>query len=64
MKPVKGQIKNAVLIIETESGEHVQRPIRQHEQHFILPLLAELDGGTLKVVPVEGIAFTKPEKKK
>lgn len=63
MKPVKGQIKNVVMVIEMDNGEHLQRPIRQHEQHLIMPILAEFDGGTLKVVPVEGIAFTKPEKK-
>lgn len=63
MKAIKSKIKNVVLIIETEAGEHLQRPITLTEQQFVLPVLAEFDGGTLKVLPVEGIAFTKGGKK-
>jgi len=35
-------------------GKWVQRPTTKEEQHFILPLLQEFDGGTLKAIPFPG----------
>ena len=42
------------IVLMMVDGKWVQRPTTKEEQHFILPLLQEFDGGTLKVIPFPG----------
>ncbi len=44
--------KHAIMLIQLESGEMVQRPLRREEMNFVFPLLQEFDGGEIKVLPV------------
>ncbi|HIC6097665.1 TPA: hypothetical protein ACW47E_002111 [Salmonella enterica subsp. enterica serovar Nagoya] len=50
-------IKNASVIIETEDGRVVQRPLTIEESAFVLFTLHEQ--GKLKVFPCEGVEFRK-----
>lgn len=57
---MKSKPKNVIVLIQLENGELVQRPLKREEVNFVLPILQEFDGGTLKVVPVpEGIVLEK-----
>ena len=42
------------IVLMMVDGKWAQRPTTKEEQHFILPLLQEFDGGTLKVIPFPG----------
>lgn len=42
------------IVLMMVDGKWVQRPTTKEEQRFILPLLQEFDGGTLKVIPFPG----------
>ncbi|MGA7507146.1 MAG: hypothetical protein WBW72_02370 [Erwinia billingiae] len=48
---MKSKPKNVIVLIQFESGELVQRPLKREEVNFVLPILQEFDGGTLKVIP-------------
>lgn len=50
-------IKNAAVIIETEDGRVVQRPLTIEETTFTIFTLHE--DGKLKVFPCEGVEFRK-----
>lgn len=57
---MKSTSKHAILLIQLEDGEMVQRPMTREEMNFVLPLLQEFDGGVLKVMPApEGIVLEK-----
>lgn len=57
---MKSKPKNVIVLIQLESGELVQRPLKREEVNFVLPILQEFDGGMLKVVPApEGIIMEK-----
>lgn len=52
--------KNVVVLIQMEDGKMVQRPLAREEINFVLPILQEFDGGTLKVIPSpDGIVMEK-----
>lgn len=52
--------KNVVVLIQMEDGKMVQRPLKREEINFVLPILQEFDGGTLKVIPApDGIVMEK-----
>lgn len=56
---MKGTPSNAVLLIKV-GDEWVQRPLDRTEMNFVLPILQEFDGGTLKVIPApDGITLAK-----
>ena len=57
---MKSTPKHVIVLIQLESGELVQRPLKREEIPFVLPILQEFDGGTLKVVPApKGIILEK-----
>lgn len=59
---MKSTPKHAILLIQLEDGEMVQRPLSRQEINFILPILQEFDGGKLKVIPApEGIVLEKKQ---
>lgn len=52
--------KHVVVLIQMEDGKMVQRPLTREEINFVLPILQEFDGGTLKVIPApDGIVMEK-----
>lgn len=52
--------KHVVLLIQMEDEKMVQRPLSREEINFVLPILQEFDGGTLKVIPApDGIVMEK-----
>ena len=52
--------KHVVVLIQMEDGKMVQRPLKREEISFVLPILQEFDGGTLKVIPApDGIVMEK-----
>lgn len=56
---MKSKIKSAILLMKLEDGSVVQRPMKTVEINFVMPMLQEFDGGTLKVFPAEGITLEK-----
>lgn len=57
---MKSTPKHVVLLVQLENGEMVQRPLTRQEINFVLPIISEFDGGTLKVMPVpDGIVMEK-----
>jgi len=53
---MKGTPARVIVLIEMDDGKLVQRPLDKTEIRFVLPILQEFDGGSLKVIPApEGI---------
>lgn len=57
---MKSTPKHVVILVQLENGDMVQRPLSREEFNFVLPILQEFDGGTLKVIPApDGIVMEK-----
>ena len=50
---MKGRVEHAILLVEIE-GKWYQRPLRDEEKPFVLGVMAEFDGGVMKVAPMPG----------
>lgn len=52
-------VKHAVIVIQLDDGNIVQRPMVAVETDIVTAMLAEHDTGILKTIPCKGVSFKK-----
>ncbi|AEJ81556.1 gp037 [Erwinia phage vB_EamP-S6] len=52
-------VKHAVIVIQLDDGNIVQRPMVAVETEIVTAMLAEHDTGILKTIPLKGMSFKK-----